>query len=174
MNIRVPLCAVLFFVALAFGMVVSFPLLDAKEDDDDDTGRSVQPLATRSSPIAITSDDKFVWSVNPDNDSVSVFRVAEDANTKVAEIPVGKEPWCVAIAPGKHEGRDSRRRKHHDDDDEEVKVYVTNMVSGTVSVIDAEKKRVVKTIRVGTEPFGCALTPDGERLYVANQSSETV
>src|SRR5438876_737115 len=30
------------------------------------------------------------------------------------------------------------------------------------------------TIRVGTEPFGCALTPDGERLYVANQSSETV
>ena len=33
---------------------------------------------------------------------------------------------------------------------------------------------MVKTIKVGTEPFGCALTPDGSRLYVANQSSETV
>ena len=112
--------------------------------------------ATRSSPIAITSDDKYVWSVNPDNDSVSVFHVADDANKKVAEIPVGKEPWCVAITP----------------DDE--KVYVTNMASGTVSVINARQRKVIDTIRVGTEPFGCALTPDGKRLYVANQSSDTV
>ena len=73
--------------------------------------------ATRSSPIAITSDDRFVWSVNPDNDSVSVFQCRRGREQKVAEIPVGKEPWCVAITP---------------DDD---KVYVTNMASGTVSVI---------------------------------------
>ncbi|PYM03510.1 MAG: hypothetical protein DMD82_16740 [Candidatus Rokuibacteriota bacterium] len=109
---------------------------------------------------------------------MSVFRVAEDANTKVAEIPVGKEPWCVAITSGKQQGHDGRKKRHDDDDDddddEDVKVYVTNMVSGTVSVIDAEKKRVVETIRVGTEPFGCALTPGGRRLYVANQSSGTV
>jgi YVTN family beta-propeller protein len=112
--------------------------------------------ATRSSPIAITSDDRFVWSVNPDNDSVSVFDVAGDANKKVAEIPVGKEPWCVAITP----------------DDE--KVYVTNMASGTVSVINAHTRNVVDRIKVGTEPFGCAITPDGKQLYVANQSSGTV
>ena len=113
-------------------------------------------LATRSSPIAITHDDEFVWSVNPDNDSVSVFRVASDANTKVAEITVGKEPWCVAITP----------------DDE--KAYVTNMASGTVSVISTFSKQVIDTIKVGTEPFGCAITPDGRDLYVANQSSGTV
>ena len=51
--------------------------------------------ATHSSPIAITSDNEFVWSVNPDNNSVSVFHVAGDANQKVAEISVDKEPWCV-------------------------------------------------------------------------------
>src|SRR5262245_65722594 len=56
-------------------------------------------LATRSSPIAITADDAFVWSVNPDNDSVSVFNVANDVNAKVAEIAVGRAPWCVAITP---------------------------------------------------------------------------
>src|SRR5207342_161977 len=104
----------------------------------------------------ITHDDEFVWSVNPDNDSVSVFRVASDANTKVAEITVGKEPWCVAITP----------------DDE--KAYVTNMASGTVSVISTFHKQVIDTIKVGTEPFGCALTPDGRTLYVANQSSDSV
>jgi YVTN family beta-propeller protein len=130
-------------------------LVDASAVTGDDEG---QQLATRSSPIAITSDNKFVWSVNPDNDSVSVFRVAKDANKKVAEIPVGEEPWCVAITPPEQEG----------------KVYVTNMVSGTVSVINARERKVVETIKVGTEPFGCALTPDGNRLYVANQSSETI
>ena len=82
-----------------------------------------RPSRPASSPIAITHDDEFVWSVNPDNDSVSVFKVGDDANTKVAEIAVGKEPWCVAITP----------------DDE--KAYVTNMASGTVSVISTFSRR---------------------------------
>ncbi len=111
---------------------------------------------TTSSPIAITSDDRFVWSVNPDNNSVSLFRVRNDANVRVKEIEVGQEPWCVAITP------------------DDKKVYVANMVSGTVSVIDAESRKVKKTIKVGTEPFGCALRPDGRRLFVANQSSNDI
>ena len=119
-------------------------------------GKKPEPVETRSSPIAITHSDDFVWSVNPDNDSVSVFRVAADQNTKVAEITVGNEPWCVALTP----------------DDE--KAYVTNMASGTVSVISVFSKAVVGVIKVGAEPFGCALTPDGRKLYVANQSSDTV
>jgi YVTN family beta-propeller protein len=139
--------------------------------DYDDERVDAQQSATNSSPIAITSDNKFVWSVNPDNDSVSVFRVANDTNKKVAEIRVGKEPWCVAITLPE-ERHDSG--KSHRDDDEDGKVFVTNMVSGTVSVIDRKKRKVVDTIKVGTEPFGCALTPDGRKLYIANQSSETV
>jgi YVTN family beta-propeller protein len=129
--------------------------VDAR-DDDDVRSEHLPWSATIASPIAITRDDAFVWSVNPDDDSVSVFRVARDANVRVAEIPVGDEPWCVAITP------------------DGAKVFVTNMASGTVSVINAGTRRVVATIKVGTEPFGCALTPDGKRLYVANQSSDSV
>jgi len=114
------------------------------------------PRPTQSGPIAITSDDRFVWSVNPDNHSVSVFNVRRDANRKVADVSVGKEPWCVAITP------------------DDSKVYVTNMASGTVSVVDARYRYVIDTIEVGAEPFGCAITPDGKQLYVANQSSNTV
>jgi YVTN family beta-propeller protein len=88
--------------------------------------------------------------------SVSVFNVADGLNQKVVEIPVGTEPWGVAIKP------------------DNTKVYVTNMASGTVSVIDAATWQVVNTIEVGTEPFGCALTPGGDRLYVANHSSRCV
>jgi YVTN family beta-propeller protein len=118
--------------------------------------RKQNPTPTRSSPIAVTHGDDYVWSVNPDNDSVSVFKVKDDENAKIAEIHVGREPWCVAITP----------------DDE--KAYVTNMANGTVSVISTDKMKVIDTIRVGAEPFGCALTPDGRKLFVANQSSDTV
>ena len=53
-------------------------------------GANDAPSPTKSSPIAITSDNRFVWSVNPDNNSVSVFNVANGLNQKVAEIPVGR------------------------------------------------------------------------------------
>src|SRR6476620_6912647 len=151
-------------------------LEQASERQGDDREKRDEPQsATRSSPIAITSDNKYVWSVNPDNDSVSVFRVAKDKNKKVDEIRVGKEPWCVALTPGKPQRDDGRKHKDDDDDkDNGVKAYVTNMVSGTVTVINADKRKVIETIKVGAEPFGCALTPDGRTLYVANQSSETV
>src|SRR4030095_15068780 len=50
--------------------------------------------------------------------------------------------------------------------------FVTNAADGTVSVIVGLK--VVATIPVGAEPRGCALTPDGALLYVANQTDGTV
>jgi YVTN family beta-propeller protein len=119
-------------------------------------GNAARLAQSNSSTLALTSDSAFVWSVNPDNDSVSLLEVAGDKNRKVVEVPVGKEPRCVAIAP------------------DDKKVYVTNAVSGTVSVIDAASRAVTKTIVVGTEPTGCALTFDGAKLYVANLSSDDV
>src|SRR5262245_1616298 len=111
---------------------------------------------TNSSPIALTHDDRFVYVANPDNDSVSVIEVGSGVNRLVREIPVGREPQCVAISP------------------DDRKVYVTNQVSGTVSVINTRLQRVVRTVSVGTEPFGCALTPSGNRLFVANSLSDNV
>jgi len=106
--------------------------------------------------LALTNDNAFVWSVNPDSDSVSLIEVAGDRNQKLTELPVGHEPRCVAITP------------------DDKKVYVTNAVSGTVSVIDTSQRTVIKTIAVGTEPTGCALTLDGAKLYVANLASDSV
>lgn len=75
---------------------------------------------------------------------------------KVAEIPVGQEPHCVAV--------DARGGD----------IFVTNGADGTVSVISPETRWVIRTIPVGTEPRGCAMTPDGERLFVANHTAGTV
>jgi YVTN family beta-propeller protein len=52
--------------------------------------------------------------------------------------------------------------------------YVTNGISGTVSVIDLAQGRVAEEVTVGTEPRGCALTPNGNLLYVANHTEGPV
>ena len=89
-----------------------------------------------------------------------LFRVKDtqgnDIGVKLAEIGVGEEPRCVAIHPNDQEA------------------YVTNGISGTVSVVNLAQRRVVATIPVGTEPRGCALTPNGTLLYVANHTEGTV
>ncbi len=112
--------------------------------------------SSSSSPIAISDDDALIVVVNNLNDSISIINVAGDANTKVAEIPVGDEPRTVAITP------DKRR------------AYVTNQASATVSVIDLATNQKTQDIPVGVEPYGIALTPDASRAYVANSASNTV
>src|SRR5262249_23741105 len=120
------------------------------------TARPIWAKPTNSSLIALTSNDRQLWVVNPDNDSVSVFDVSTGTAQKVKEIAVGDEPACVAITP------------------DNSKVYVTNTVSGTVAVIDATTFQVREYIGVGIEPRGCALTPSGRKLYVANSISGDV
>ncbi len=41
-------------------------------------------------------------------------------------------------------------------------------------MIATATNRVVKTITVGTDPVGVAVTPDGKHVYVASSGSNTV
>jgi YVTN family beta-propeller protein len=115
---------------------------------------------THSTTIALTSDEKHLVVVNREANSVSIIRVkdehGQDVYAKLDEIGVGEEPRCVAVHPS------------------DRAAYVTNGITGTVSVVDLVRGREVKQIKVGTEPRGCALTPDGSLLYVANHTAGTV
>jgi YVTN family beta-propeller protein len=53
-------------------------------------------------------------------------------------------------------------------------VYVTDVGSGNVSVIDTASNAVAATIRVGGGPVGIAVTPDGKYVYVANGSVSVI
>jgi YVTN family beta-propeller protein len=110
---------------------------------------------SRSTTIALTEDNRLLVVVNRETHSLSVFRVRNllgqelDPPVKLAEIAVGIEPRCVALHPSGNEA------------------YVTNGVSGTVSVVDLSglnRFQVVAEIPVGTEPRGCAITPNGGAL----------
>src|SRR5262245_17566232 len=117
-------------------------------------------IPTHSTTIALTSDETRVIVVNREANTVSIIQVknanGNDVAVKLAEIGVGQEPRCVAVHPN------------------DRVAYVTNGISGTVSVVDLVQRREVQQIQVGTEPRGCALTPDGSLLYVASHTEGTV
>jgi YVTN family beta-propeller protein len=127
-----------------------------KSDNPPPAARATGPL--NSGPVQVSPDDKLVWVANPETNSVSVINVAGDANAKLIEVPVGKEPRNIAISP------DGKR------------VFVANAGEDTLTVIDASTAAYLPlaTVKVGTEPYGLAFTPNGRRLYVANARSNTV
>jgi DNA-binding beta-propeller fold protein YncE/cytochrome c553 len=117
----------------------------------------------RSSSIALTGDDTRAVVVNRQKASVSVIRVRDangaDASQLLAEVPVGKEPRFVALAPN-----DSR-------------AYVTSAVDGTMSVIDLTAATPVAlgaAIDVGVEPRGIAITPNGTYAFIAGNTTGDV
>src|SRR5258708_26093231 len=56
----------------------------------------------------------------------------------------------------------------------EVRVFVANQFSNTVSVISTSTDTVIATIPVGQFPKDIAITPDGSKAYVTNYQSNNV
>jgi YVTN family beta-propeller protein len=54
------------------------------------------------------------------------------------------------------------------------KIYVTNELSNSLSVISSSSNNVEDTITVGNFPYGVAVNPFDSRVYVANRGSYTV
>jgi YVTN family beta-propeller protein len=116
---------------------------------------------TYSSPIAISIDDRLVWSVNPNNDSVSVIRT--DTNQLITAISVGHEPQSIALTPNNKWA------------------YVANAADGTVTVIGISNPDpnyfsyyIYGALTTGAEPWNIVVSPDGNRVFVANSSQDTI
>lgn len=100
----------------------------------------------------------------------------------VTEVPAGMHPYTTAALPsGKKiyvSNWAGRRPRAGDVADENHNIVIdprTGIPStGTVSVVDTEKKAVIKDIDVGLHPSAMAISPKGDRLFVANANSDTV
>ena len=53
------------------------------------------------------------------------------------------------------------------------RIYATLTGSNSVAVIDTSTLSVIKTIPIGSNPVGLAVSPDASKLYVANSGSTT-
>ncbi len=114
---------------------------------------------TTSSPITLSADKSWVWSVNPDDDSVSIINAGLD--TEVFRLHVGDEPQSVAVDPNNQYA------------------YVANAAENSVTVIRVTGTApfgavVEETLTTGAEPWNIAISPDGKRVYVANSAQDTI
>jgi YVTN family beta-propeller protein/autotransporter-associated beta strand protein len=115
-------------------------------------------LAMLAPDAAQAQQGPFVYVPNNGDVPGSVSVIDTPTNTVApTAIPVGLSPVAAAVRG------------------DESLVYVTNQGgSNTVSVINTATNTVVATIPVGIVPQLLAVTPDGTRVYVPNQGSDTV
>lgn len=105
----------------------------------------------------MSPDDSTILVANRDVGTVTVLRVdyadGLPAMTEVAEIPVGAEPWQVAI-----------------DGCSKTGYVVSRRDAKLVEIQDLDTNAPIKggEVDVGSEPTGLALSPNNGRVYVAN------
>jgi DNA-binding beta-propeller fold protein YncE len=99
-------------------------------------------------------------------DVVDVSNTSPSASPHVHLVPVGRDAYGMALNPA------------------HKVLYVTNMAdqtsnagTGTVSVVNVAtpgKESEVQRVKVGSEPLGVAVSPDGSRVVVANSAMDTI
>jgi YVTN family beta-propeller protein len=124
--------------------------------------------STSSSTIALTHDDRTLWVVNPDADSVTAIDPATRA--VVAEVALGATP--AVDAAGRYEPAIKPRALAILPDDS--KVYVAGQTANAVFVVDAKQHKVLTSIPVGAAPVGVVAAPDGSAVYVVSHEAATV
>lgn len=104
-------------------------------------------------------------AVSPSGDRVyvtstagMVYRVSTSSRTIVDSVAVPGGPWGIAF---RATATDSL-------------MYVTARDGGTVTEIDMKTNAVKRTFIVGGRPHGIAISPDGQTLYVADNSDGRV
>lgn len=125
---------------------------------------TIEGFGPHPTGVAVTPDGERVLVANEFAFTVSVIDTA--TNTIIdPPIPVGMIPSSVSITP------DGKR------------AYVADLLGapplvpppdGAVSVIDLETNDVIATIKVGQQPLGTAVTPDGRLVYVVNKLTASV
>ncbi len=104
-----------------------------------------------STPIVVENPagaNPRVWTVNPDNDSVTAIDAVTGA--RLAEVAVGGNPRTLALSST-------------------GQLWVVNKRSATISVIDTPTRTVTRTISLprASQPHGIAMSPTAALAFVA-------
>ena len=103
--------------------------------------------------VKLANDRVWAYTSNTDTGTVSAVNLETG---EVQVIPVGERPQGMAFSP------DNRR------------LYVTNLNSASISVIDTQSKTRIGEIPTGKGPVRIGVTPDGKTLVYALQTGEAV
>lgn len=121
-----------------------------------DPAAPVEPPDRSPVDVVLTPDEQWLLTANQTSHSVSLVRTA--TGEVVAEAPCGQRPSALALTP------DGKR------------VLVSGTYSGEVSAFDlaGEKLQPAGSVRLGFEPRGIAIAPDGQLAYIALTTAHAV
>ncbi len=132
------------------------------------------------SGLSISPDGEWVYAALNLRHSVGVI----NARTRqvAAQVPTGSYPYTTAVTPDGAKVYITNwggRKPEADDPTDGVNPVIVDpqtgiASSGTVSVLNAESRTIVRQIEVGLHPSGMVMSWDGKRLYVANANSDTI
>ena len=107
-------------------------------------------VGSQPSGLAVSADGTRLYALSRANDTVTAINTATN-QVVGSPVVVGDSPRNVVIGPSSQ-------------------LYVTNYTSGTVTVLNTTTAApvFVKTLTVGTQPEGIAMSKDGSLVYVAN------
>jgi YVTN family beta-propeller protein len=103
--------------------------------------------------VKLAADGTWAYTSNTDTGTLSAVNL-QTAEVKV--IKIGERPQGMAFSP------DGRR------------LYVTNMNSDSISIIDTQAKTRIGDIPTGKGPVRIMITPDGKTAVYALQTGEAV
>ena len=89
-------------------------------------------------------------------------------------VPRSAVPLCVVLLLAPIDGLACAPSRSAEKPAAHARIYVSNQLDNTVSVIDGAAHKTVATVRVGVSPAQVAVSPDRKSVYVANTGSNTV
>src|SRR5437660_415999 len=131
-----------------------------------------QQVDTRRTPdgVAVSPDGKTVFALA--NSQLDNALTTIDASTLLASPTETSATYFGAAADSSYGWALSPARKV---------LYVTNMAdqtsnaaTGTVSVVNIATPGEIQRVKVGKDPLGIAVSPDGSRVVVANSADDTI
>ncbi len=102
-------------------------------------------------------DDGRIIATTEGSDNITIVSPpsGEEQQRQISMIPTGqKGSHMLVVTPDKS------------------RAFVTNMQSGTVSVLDLVRMIKLADLPAGTEPEGLAITPDGKTVWVADRRGD--
>lgn len=95
------------------------------------------------------AEQKKLYTANIRSATVTAFDLAAQP-LAITQIAVANQPEGIDAAP---DGKE---------------IWTAHRGSGNVSIIDAATKKVVETVKAGTDPYRVKFTPDGKRVLISD------
>lgn len=166
------------------------------------SGREIARRSTGDQPheIAISPDGRLAAVVSYGGQTIDIFQIAAMDRIETVSLAPARRPhgimWLddgriiattegtdnitiVSAPSGEMQQREVSTIATHQKGShmlvvtpDKSRAFVTNMQSGTVSVLDLVAMTKIADLPAGTEPEGLAITPDGATIWVADRQSD--